>query len=243
MIDKVIHYIWIGGGQLDKNSKICINTCRRHMVDYKIVMWNESNLKLNQYLKDNRFFRECYKLKLWAFASDYLRLRILYEYGGIYLDTDVEVVKKFDDLLDTDFFIGLEKDDFIGTGIIAAEKGNAKIKKLLDFYDADIWKVDYINNPIIFRHVIDSNQDLFANAKIYPRSYFAPYSPDIDCNNLVDAKDTYAIHWYNMNWGMSRKGYIFSTTKHIENDIVRALIFAKRFIGYYRKGIYKQGKK
>jgi mannosyltransferase OCH1-like enzyme len=239
MIDKVIHYVWLGGRELDKNSQMCMNTWYRNLRDYKIIRWDETNIPIGKYRKDNRFFDSCFKLKLWAFASDYLRLRILYENGGIYLDTDVEVVKSFTDILKSDFFIGYEKDYYIGTGIIGAEKHSPKIRKLLEFYDREIWEVDYINNPIIFKNVIERNTGLFNINNIYPKEYFAPYDPNVTYSSIIESANTYTIHWYNKNWGMSRKGYVFMTTKNIKNPFMRKLVSLKRIIGYYRKGMCK----
>ena len=147
MIPKIIHFIWLGNNKIDKKSQICINSAKRLLPDYQINIWTESNINIEKIRKKNKFFDECLKNKLWAFASDYLRLYILAKYGGIYLDTDVEVIKKFDDLLINKCFMGLEEeingDTYIGTGIIGAESDSVVIDKILDFYDQKIQNLVY----------------------------------------------------------------------------------------------------
>lgn len=151
MIPKKIHYIWLGGKPKNKLTEVCINTWKRNLLDYRIIEWNESNIDLANLCNENRFLKKCVELKLWAFVSDYLRLWILENQGGIYLDTDVEVLKPFDPLLNQHVFMGYEANNFVGTAVIGAEKGNTLIARLLEFYNDDIWDVDFINNPIIFK--------------------------------------------------------------------------------------------
>lgn len=240
MIPKVINYVWVGGKELPSSTKMVINTWRRNLPDYKIIQWNEKNLPINQLKKDNKFFRKCCEYKLYAFMSDYLRLWILFNYGGIYLDTDVEVLKKFDPLLKNEGFIGFEVGDkkigeYIGSGIIGAQKGNETIKKLLDFYKEEIWNSQEYVNTIIYKKIYLRDNNIFKNMTIYPRNYFAPYSPyetQATINHVVENKDSYTIHWFNANWNLSRKGYIFITTKYINNPILKALIKVKRYLGY-----------
>ena len=81
MIQKKIHYIWLGGKQKSKLTEICINSWKRVLPDYEIIEWNENNLEIEELCKENRFFKKCYELKLWAFVSDYIRLYVLYKYG------------------------------------------------------------------------------------------------------------------------------------------------------------------
>lgn len=235
MIPKKIHYIWLGGKTKPSLAIACINSWKRTLPDYEIIEWNEENLNLQKLCKESRFLDACVRLKLWAFASDWLRLYILYKEGGIYLDTDVEVLKSYNELLANIMFIGLEKDNYIGTGVIGAEKDNQTIKKLLDFYENEIWNVDFINNPIIFRYLYDRNPDIFVNCKIYPRDYFSPYSPGQECRGVVETSNTFSIHWYSGNWNLSRKGYVFMNTKHIANPLKHCVQVIRKSIGYSLK--------
>lgn len=230
MIPKKIHYIWLGEKEKDRASQICINSWKRQLPEYDIIEWSEKNLPIANIEKTNKFFHMCKKYKLWAFMSDYLRLWILYREGGIYLDTDVQVVKKFDDLLQYPMFLGYEMNDYIGTGIIGAEKENPLIFELLNFYEKEIWKVDYYNNPIIFSNILQNKTELKKECVLLERDMLSPYNPMKKYgNNAVENDKTYTIHWFNANWGMSRKGYVFLNTKHY--------LGIKKYIAIIRKNI------
>ena len=131
MIPKKIHYIWFGKKNKNKLTEICINSWKRTLIDYEIIEWNEQNIDIEKLCNSNKFFKKCYELKLWAFVSDYLRLYILYNEGGIYLDTDVEVLKKYDELLNNQVFMGFEEGEYIGTSVIGSEKHNPLIEEEL----------------------------------------------------------------------------------------------------------------
>lgn len=215
MIPKKIHFIWLGGGGRDRLSTLCVNSWRRVLYGYQVVEWNEGDLRLDELAGRNRFLKRCLELRLWAFASDYLRLYVLFHEGGIYLDTDVEVVRPFDALLGNKMFVGLEDNGYIGTGVIGAEKGNPTIGRLLRFYEREIWDVDFINNPIIFRYLRDREPDAFEGCEVLPRECFSPYSPELSADGVIGTSGTYAIHWYSGNWNVSRKGLVFMRTKHL----------------------------
>lgn len=231
MIPKKIHYIWLGKNKKDRISQICINSWKKNLTDYEIREWNEDNLPLEQLAAENLFFSYCMKYKLWAFMSDYLRLWILYNEGGIYLDTDVQVIKSFDDLLESPMFLGYEMNNHIGTGIIGSKKNNPYIKELMKFYSEKIWNVDYYNNPIIFENVLKEKK-LEKYCVLLDRDYLSPYNPFEDNKEYsVGSDQTYTIHWFNANWGMSRKGYVFLNTKHYKG--IRKLIeIIRKNIGY-----------
>lgn len=235
MIPKKIHYIWLGGRPKSKLTEICINSWRRVLSDYEIIEWNETNIDLKTLCQQNKFLKRCYDLKLWAFVSDYLRLYILYNEGGIYLDTDVEVLKSYSDLLSNEMFIGHESGNNIATAVIGAKKNNLTIKKLLEFYDSKIWDVDLFVNTVIFRYVLENQPGVFYNCLILPQEYFSPYEPNISKDGVVELANTYSIHWFTANWNMSRKGYIFLTTKHIKNPIKRFFVSIKRNAGYLKR--------
>ena len=209
-----------------------MNSWKRVLSDYTIIEWNESNLDLDALCSQHRFLSECIRLKLWAFASDWLRLYILYREGGIYLDTDIEVLKPYDELLRNHMFVGLENNDYIGTGVIGAEKGNPTVKRLLDFYEREIWNVDFINNPIIFRYLQDKEPESFNGCIILRQDVLSPYIPGSTYEHTVEDYNTLSIHWYSKNWNLTRKGYVFMATKHIKNPILRHIIGAKKTLGY-----------
>lgn len=232
MIPKKLHYIWLGEKPKPSLTRLCMNSWCRILTDYDIIEWNEHNLNLPTLCKNNRFLAQCIRLKLWAFASDYLRLYVLWREGGIYVDTDIEVLKKYDGLLDEKMFVGLEANGYIGTGVIGAERHNPVIRRLLDFYDREIWNVDFINNPIIFKYLHDREPETFKECSIHPQDVFAPYVPGADYDCVVEDANTLSIHWYSADWNMSRKGYVFAATKHIDNPLLRFIVALKKTLGY-----------
>ena len=130
--------------------------------------------------------------------------------------------------------MGYEADNYIGTATIGAVPGNKLIKRLLQVYDEEIWNMNIVNNPMIFKYILDSEPGYLENLKIYPQEYFSPYVPNVYVDGKVEKENTYAIHWYTKDWNMSRKGYIFIHTKHIKNPIKKFIESCKKSIGYYR---------
>ena len=131
-IPKIIHYCWFGRGKLPKLAEKCIESWKKYCPQYKIVCWNEDNFDINQ----NKYAKEAYEAGKWAFVSDYVRLKVLYDEGGIYLDTDVELIKPLDKLIEDGGFMGFDDNGVISTGLgFACEKGNKLIEALLADYD------------------------------------------------------------------------------------------------------------
>ena len=124
---KIIHYCWFGGNKKPKKLKKYIKSWKKYLPDYEIMEWNESNFDVNI----TKFSKKAYECKKWAFVSDVARIYALKEYGGIYFDTDVQVIKSLTPLLDTKFLCGMEIGNHYGTGIIGAEKNSPIIKKIL----------------------------------------------------------------------------------------------------------------
>ena len=112
MIPRKIHYCWFGRGKKPRLAQKCIASWKKYCPDYEIIEWNEDNFDVNR----NAYTQMCYKEKKYAFLTDYLRLLIGEEHGGIYFDTDVEAVRSFDELLDNPAFFGFENDRFVNTG-------------------------------------------------------------------------------------------------------------------------------
>lgn len=231
MIPKKIHYIWVGGKSKSNFSNICINSWYEKLYDYEITEWNESNLNLDKIASKNRFFAECRKRKLWAYMADYLRLLILYEYGGIYMDTDVQVLKSYNSLLNSRFFVGFETGNYIGTGVIASEPKNQIIKEALDFYSDLIWNTELYTIPQIMTRVLETADK--KDSSIYPMDYFAPYDYTASFERSVITKDTYAIHWFEGSWSDKKDIGTFLQTKHIYNKVEKTLIILKKNLGYY----------
>lgn len=240
MIPKKINYIWLGGGNKSNFTNICLSTWHEHLEDYEIIEWNENNLDLDELCSKNKFLEECRKRKLWAFMADYLRLYILYHYGGIYMDTDVQVLRSFDDVLDNRVFIGYEyfskeKEDYVthGTGIIGAEAFNPIIKKCLDYYDEKIWNTDVYYIPTIFTLVFKESKP--EDYKIYPVDYFAPYDYRKPFNFECITDNTHTIHWFSASWRENKNIGLFLQTKHIKNPIKKKIVQLKKLLGYYKR--------
>lgn len=185
-IPKIIHYVWLGHGEMSQHLKDCINSWREQMPDYEIKEWNEENFDID-YCK---FTRQSYDAKKYAFTSDVIRLYALYTEGGIYLDTDVMVYKPLDEFLHDKGFSGFEDVNYPVCATMGAEAGNPIIKEMLDYYlthdfiQYPIW-TDYIKfqetSTCIYSNVLGKNginrrakNDIqrIDNFTIYPQSYF-----------------------------------------------------------------------
>lgn len=235
MIPKKIHYVWLGGKEKSVSSNICINSWYEKLHDYEIIEWNEYNLDLDKIAKENRFFAQCRKYKLWAYMADYIRLMVLYEHGGIYMDTDVQVNKSYNPLLDDHFFVGLEVGNYIGTGVIACESKNQLIKEVLDFYNESVWNSELYTIPQIMTKVLENKSKECMS--IYPMEYFAPYDYNKPFDRAAITANTYAIHWFAGSWSNKKEVGTFLETKHIKSKFKRCLIILKKNIKYYYKKI------
>ena len=140
MIPRKIHYCWFGRGEKPRLAQKCIASWKKYCPDYKIIEWNEQNFDISK----NRYVQQAYEAKKYAFVSDYARLAVVYEYGGIYLDTDVELVRPLDELLELPGFMGFQTNNEVATGLgFGARKGNPVVQALLRDYDAlDFLKAD-----------------------------------------------------------------------------------------------------
>lgn len=239
MIPKTVHYIWLGGKPKSAFVRMCINTWRRNLDGYQIVEWNESNLPLEELSEENCFLKECLRLRLWAFASDYLRLFVLERYGGIYLDTDVEILSSFDRLLGSSMFVGLEANGYICTGVIGARANSPEVKRLREYYEHEVWESPVSNNPVIFRDLMKREPEHFSGCRVLPQAYFAPYELGMPIDSTIGKPETIAIHWYSGNWNMSLRGYVFLNTKHISRPIPKFVESCRKTIGYFRQRYLK----
>ncbi|HDU8579807.1 TPA: hypothetical protein RG679_004523 [Vibrio diabolicus] len=213
MIKKVIHYVWIGSADKPDFVNSCIRNWKLTLPEYQFIEWNEQNLNMEQILSECDFVKLCYEKKLWAYVSDYIRLKVLYEYGGVYLDTDITLEKDITPLLDTEFFIGMEDETYISAGIIGTVENNVIIKKILDFYKNDIMSSDIYTIPKVITHVIEKN-NFQTIGNIYPPEFFYPYhySQSFSENYITD--NTYCIHWWGKSW--IGGNIAFLETKHLQ---------------------------
>ena len=182
-IPKVIHYCWFGGTEMPAAYKKYMESWKRYCPDYEIKLWNEQNFDFS----GNLYARQAYEQKKWAFVSDYARLKIIYEFGGIYLDTDVEILRPLDDLLELKGFLGFQDNKEIATGLgFGAEKGNPVIKAMLaDYADAAFILPDgtYDTTPCPERNTealiplgfrADGCMQTVDGVTLFPADYFCP---------------------------------------------------------------------
>ena len=211
MIPKIIHYCWFGRGDKPALAKRCISSWKKFCPDFEIREWNEDNC---DYLA-MPFMAEAYQLKRYAFVSDVMRLIVLEQYGGIYFDTDVEVLRSFSSLMQNDAFIGFENNKFVNSGqVFAAVPHHPVIQAMIEEYrrlhylqpDGSVNEVGCprLNTDVMERFGLLRNgkeQDV-DGVHVYPADYFNPL--DSTTGKLVKTENTYSIHWYSMSW-MSKK--------------------------------------
>jgi len=234
LIPKKIHYCWFGKSDMPEFVKYCISTWKEKCPDYEIYEWNETNIDLNMF----DYTKEAYYAKKYAFVSDVIRLYVLYNFGGIYMDTDVEVIRSLDSLLINHGFTGFETNTEIPTGIIAAEKNNLFILDQLNFYkdkhfinENGIYNlstnVQYITQLSLEKHNLILNgqlQELKYGMMIYPTDYFCPKDYLSGKINITD--NTYAIHHFDGSW--------LTKTSKFKNKIRQNIIniFGYKFYNY-----------
>lgn len=214
MIPKIIHYCWFGGKPLNKDAERYIKSWRNICPDYMIMEWNETNFDVNAV----PYVKEAYDRKKWAFVSDYVRLYALKNFGGIYLDTDVEIKKSLDQFLRNRAFIGAESKYSVCTAVIGAEKNAEFIDELLRLYDnlhfVNRKKFDVKpNSQRIFEYLEvkydykDSDRPIYWNdCTLYPKDYFSP----INCYTFKqeNTNNTYCIHHFAGTWKNKNEIYI-----------------------------------
>ncbi len=208
MIPKTIHCCWFGRGEKPKLAQKCIASWKQYCPDYEIIEWNEDNFDVFQ----NGYTKYCYENKKWAFLSDYARLVIVYEHGGIYFDTDVEVIRPFDSLLEQKAFFGFEDANHINTGLgFGAEAGSTEVLEMVHSYDGlldgghGVIGCPKLNTEALtkFGLVLNGEKQIVREAVIYPADYFNPY--DDPTGRLNKTENTYSIHWYSKSWMNKRK--------------------------------------
>lgn len=188
-MEKIVNYCWFGKGEKSDLIKRCMASWRKYLPDYKFIEWNEDNFPIDY----NKFVKQAYEQKKFAFVSDVARLYALYTTGGIYLDTDVEVFKNLDVFLCNKAFTGFEDIGFPVCATMGAEKGNPLIKELLDYYEnrdfEELTNTKIISN-ILEAKGIDRNKNEtqeIENITIYPKEYFNDTSG-------------YTKHWMAGSW-------------------------------------------
>jgi mannosyltransferase OCH1-like enzyme len=197
-IPKIIHYIWLGTEKLPRVVKECIKTWKKIVPDYEIIFWNEDNMPKHPYVE------MALKHKRYAFASDYIRCWALYKYGGIYLDTDMFLIKPFDQILNDSFFIGKEDDITISAGIIGSKKKHPFIYSCLKEYEIKANMSSYQEEPIpkLITRLYNQTKP---NITVYERDVFYPFPYNDSFDTIANFKsyikpETIAVHLWNASW-------------------------------------------
>lgn len=206
MIPKKIHYCWFGQSEKPKLAKKCISSWKSICPDYEIIEWNESNFDLDQH----PYLRWCHDNKKWAFLSDLARLLIIEQNGGIYFDTDVELLQRPDELLKYSAFYGFENEDKINTGLgFGAEAGHGTVQAMIQVY-MDIKRNEDENYPMIvcpelntgalipLGLELDGKRQNIKGAEILPMEYLNPYNDQTGV--LTKTANTISVHWYSKCW-------------------------------------------
>lgn len=207
MIPKIIHYCWFGGNPLPPLAVKCIASWKKFLPEYEIIEWNESNFPIDEFI----FAKQALEQRKFAFISDVCRLYAINQMGGIYMDTDVEVLKPLDAFLRHAAFSGFENDDYVPTGIMAGEKGSAWIRELLAYYDnrpfvnadgsiENVSNTSIITEMMLTKGFVMNNQfqEIDGYVAFYPNDYFCPKSYKTGSIDLT--RNSHCIHHFAKSW-------------------------------------------
>ncbi len=226
-IPKIIHYCWFGGAPMPKLARKCLQSWKKYCPDYEIRCWNEENFNLHY----NTYVREAYEAKKWAFVADVARLHALVNHGGIYLDTDVELLRSPDDLLHYEAVSGFEAEERLQTGFMACRPGHEMFRLFLEDYNnrrfiREDGRYDVTTNvERITRHclahglVLNNSQQTLGNLMLFPYDYFCPKDWATAAMRL--SENTYAIHHFNGSWKPAHEVYLHDTTNKCARYIAR----------------------
>lgn len=205
-IPKKIHYFWFGKGELPEENKKCIESWKKYCPDYEIIKWTEENYDITKC----SYMHQAYKNKKWGFVPDYARLDTLYQYGGIYLDTDVELIKGLDDLLSEDAFIGFQRNFWVNIGLgCGCKKGLDIFREMRDLYDRtdfvrkgefNLQASPYYQTKILKKHGLVCNNQLqkIEGVSILPTDVLDPQGYSF--GKISVTKNTHSIHHYSESW-------------------------------------------
>lgn len=255
---KIIHYCWFGGNSLPETAQRCIDSWKKYLPGYEIIQWNETNFDINKC----KYVKEAYSHKKWAFVSDYARFKILLENGGIYFDTDVEVIKPLNEVISKGSFLGCEKlmiNPGLGMGLDFDNNQDGKmiIEEILNFYESIHFEnsdgslnqttiVEYTTS--IFKKYgfkgINSIQKI-NGISIYPNEYFCPMDP-IEKKVIITDK-TLTIHHYDASWYGKKEKAIINLSQFLYKKMLLPWWISKRisvlFVNLKYDGLFKTFKR
>lgn len=208
-MNKTIHYFWFGGNPKSKLIEKCIASWHKYFPDFEIKEWNEENFDIRQ----NEYISQAYDAKKYAFVSDFARFKVLYDEGGLYFDTDVEVIRPFCDLLEDEAFAAFETEKYIAPGLVlwSKEPGNGIIAEMLADYEKSAFinpdgTQDQATVGVRFTNILenygikpdDGTVQICGSFTLYPREYFCPLD---DLTGVMSkTENTCAVHWFAKSW-------------------------------------------
>ena len=209
LIPKIIHYCWFVKNKKSSKIKKCIKSWKKYFPDYKIIEWNEDNFDISS----NEWCKSAYEAKKWAFVTDYVRLKVLKDYGGIYMDTDVELIQSLDPFLQYHCFMGFQHEKYVSNGlVIGAVKNhgfiieNAAVYENIQFEtNEDSYKLKVCQEyttELLANHGLtlpcDGKIQIIDDIYIFPPEYFCPY--DHRTYEMNKTENTVAIHHFASSW-------------------------------------------
>jgi hypothetical protein len=231
LIPKKLHYMWLGGKALPDGLKKCLESWEKYCPDYEIIEWNEDNYDITKH----PYMEQAYKSGAFGYVPDYARIDILYDQGGFYLDTDVELKKSIDSLRFQKAFCGVEKWQIINFGGLSGSvKGNSMIKEFLDARK-DIYFLNndgtqnkntcgFYDTRVALNHgyKINGESQAVGDINIYAYDYFQPY--DYMSGIINETRNTYSIHWFNGGWLDEQMKKANEEAKKIYNTLYKRAI-------------------
>lgn len=247
-MQKVIHYVWVGGKPLPKLAKRCIKSWKKYLPDWEIIEWNEENFDIDN---ATSFIKQAYEQKKWAFVADYIRTRVLYEQGGIYFDTDMELLGDISKFLKKPAFLGREYEgdekEMVCAGVMYfAKKQDPFLKEMLDFYD----KVKHFNSGLMYTYAIpkiitrildqytrkvnrDGTEVFDDRIWVYPKDYFYPVN--YDWTREFYSNNTVMIHHYDASWTGSANKRNVAIRKALPKPLSASVIHMLGLAGNVRR--------
>ncbi len=232
MIPKIIHYCWFGRGEMPKLMKKCLRSWKKYCPDWEIVRWDEDSFDVHSTL----WTKQAYEAKKYAFVSDYVRLKALYEQGGVYLDTDVELVQPLEKFLQHTAFSGFESMSTVQTGVIGAQAQHPVIKAWMDYYQDRAYFTEGV--PVMTPNVTHITEDMKARGlrmddtyqtvddiAVYPQTWFCPMSA-ISIERKV-SNNTHALHYFTSTWRTEKAKKDFARVKRHQRKWYKALVWLR----------------
>lgn len=235
MIPKIIHYCWFGNKPKNDLLKKCMDSWIALCPDFEIKEWNETNTNTYQ----NKFYKNAFRKKKFAFVADCVRAQVLYKFGGIYLDTDMLLLKPLDELMNYDFFTGFEVQDRVAFGIFGAISRHRFLEQMVAFYNTT--EFNEFSLPVIthtFKSLINE-KNLGENDRIFATDYFYALifeNKDKDYHQFL-TKNSYAVHLWDHSWNIKKEKRIWFLLKGLKKVSIDYLFYGyskQYFIRYFR---------